>query len=121
MTRKIFSEPTPFAVAHRGSRLLWPENTMTAFQGAVDLGYQYLETDLHRTRDGVLVAFHDDTLDRTTDGTGRVAARSWEELSTLDAAFHFAPHQGYPLRGSGVRVPSLEEIFESFPAIRLIL
>ena len=78
---------------------------MKAFQGAVDLGYRYLETDLHRTRDGVLVVFHDDTLDRTTDGSGAVAARTARELSDLDAAYHFAPHQGYPRRGAGVRIP----------------
>jgi glycerophosphoryl diester phosphodiesterase len=121
VVRKFFSDPTPFGVAHRGSRLLWPENTLTAFQGAVDLGYRYLETDVHRTRDGVLIAFHDDTLDRTTDGTGRVTERSWEELSALDAAYHFAPHEGYPRRGTGIRIPSLDEVFEAFPTIRLIL
>lgn len=121
MVRTFFSDPTPFAVAHRGSRLLWPENTMTAFQGAVDLGYRYLETDLHRSRDGVLVAFHDALLDRTTNGTGKLAARSWDELSALDAAYHFAPHQGYPRRGTGIRIPSLDEVFEAFPSIRLIL
>lgn len=94
---------------------------MEAFQAAVDLGYRYLETDLHRTSDGMLVAFHDDTLDRTTDGSGPVSARSWDELGGFDAAYHFAPHQGYPRRGRGVRIPSLDEVFDAFPSIRLIL
>ncbi len=94
---------------------------MEAFQGAVDLGYRYLETDLHRTRDGVIVVCHDDTLDRTTDGVGKLSARTWEELGSLDAAYHYAPHQDYPRRGTGVRIPSLDEIFDAFPSIRLIL
>lgn len=100
---------------------MWPENTMEAFQGAVDLGYGFLETDLHRTSDGVLVLLHDDTLDRTTDGGGPVSARTWAELGRIDAAYHFAPHQGHPRRGRGVRVPSLEELFDAFPSIRLVV
>ena len=94
---------------------------MEAFQGAVDLGYRYLETDLHRSSDGVLVVFHDDTVDRTTDGSGRVAARTWAELSELDAAYRFAPHQSYPRRGQGLRIPSLDELWESYPDARFIL
>jgi len=119
--RAFFTDPTPYAIAHRGSRLLWPENTMEAFQGAVDLGYRYLETDLHRSSDGVLMVFHDDTLDRTTNGSGPVASKTAAELADLDAAFHFAPHEGYPRRGAGVGIPTLEEVFEAFPAIRLVL
>jgi len=118
--RPFFSDPTPLAIAHRGSRLLWPENTMEAFQGAIDLGYRYLETDLHRTRDGVLVAFHDDIVDRTTDGTGPIAAKTWGEVGELDAAYRFAPHQNFPRRGAGARIPSLEELWDSFPDVRFI-
>ncbi len=94
---------------------------MSAFQGAVDLGYRFLETDLHRTRDGVLVVFHDDSVDRTTDGTGPVAAKSLAELSALDAAYRFAPHQGFPEREMGVRIPQFDEVWESFPDARFIL
>lgn len=119
--RPFFSDQTPLAIAHRGSRLLWPENTMEAFQNAVDLGYRYLETDLHRTSDGVLVTFHDDTLDRTTDGTGPISRLSWEELTHLDAAYRFAPHEDFPRRGQGVRIPALSEVLEAFPDARLVL
>lgn len=119
--RPFFSDPTPLAIAHRGSRLLWPENTIEAFQNAVDLGYRYLETDLHRTSDGVLVTFHDDTLDRTTEGAGPISRLTWEELSRLDAAYHFAPHEDFPRRGQGVRVPSLVEVLETFPDVKLVL
>lgn len=119
--RPFFSDPTPYAVAHRGSRLLWPENTMEAFQGAVDLGYRYLETDLHRSSDGVLMVFHDDTLDRTTNGSGAVSSRTAAELGELDAAYHFAPHERYPHRGTGVGIPTLDDVFDAFPSIRLVL
>ena len=119
--RPFLSDPTPFGVAHRGSRLLWPENTMEAFQGAVDLGYRYLETDLHQTSDGTLITFHDDTLERTTDGSGPVSTRTWAELAAFDAGFRFAAHEGYPRRGKGARIPRLEDVFDAFPSIRLIL
>jgi glycerophosphoryl diester phosphodiesterase len=119
--RPFFSDPTPYAIAHRGSRLLWPENTMEAFQGAVDLGYRYLETDVHRSRDGVLMVFHDDTLDRTTNGSGPLSSRTAAELANLDAGYHFAPHNGYPRRGAGVGIPTLEEVVDAFPSIRLVL
>ena len=58
--RPFLTHEHPIRFAHRGSRVLWPENTMMAFQGAVDLGYRYIETDVHVTRDGKVVIFHDD-------------------------------------------------------------
>ena len=105
----------PIRFAHRGSRILWPENTMPAFQGAIDLGVRYLELDVHRSRDGAIVVFHDDRLDRLTDGEGKVWDRTWDELRLLDAAHHFDPEAGHPLRGAGVRIPLLEELALTFP------
>ncbi|OFW67792.1 MAG: hypothetical protein A2Z12_07670 [Actinobacteria bacterium RBG_16_68_21] len=105
----------PLRLAHRGSRLLWPENTMVAFQGAVDLGYRYLETDVHVSRDGEVVVFHDDGLERLTDGRGKVWDHDWAYLRTLDAANHFDRANGYPLRGHRVAIPLLEEVLLTFP------
>lgn len=111
----------PFGVAHRGSRILWPENTMVAFDGAVGLGFEWLETDLHVTADGVLVCVHDPTLDRTTDSTGLVSEFTARELAQLDAGYHHAPDEGYPHRGGEVRIPTLEEVVASYPDVRLIV
>lgn len=113
--RPFFRHEHPIAMAHRGSRLLWPENTMPAFEGAVQLGYRYLETDLHATNDEVLVCLHDDTLDRTTDGSGKVWAHSWAELQRLDAGFRFAGDGDFPFRGRGVTIPSFEELVTTYP------
>ena len=100
---------TPLALAHRGGSTYAPnvgrENTVHAFRQAVDLGYRYLETDVHATADGQLVAFHDDVLDRVTDACGAIAELPWGEISA--ARIH------------GVdAVPTLDELFETFPQAR---
>ncbi len=88
---------------------------MLAFQKSAELGYRYFETDLHLSADGVLILFHDDTLDRTTDGSGPVNDYTVEELKALDAAFRFGADHGWPYRGQGVTIPTLEEVMGEFP------
>ena len=111
------SHEHPIRFAHRGSRILWPENTMTAFQGAVDFGYRYIESDVHVTRDGIIVMFHDDRLERITNGAGFVKDRTWDDLRKLDAAYRFKAEAGYPLRSQGIGIPSLEEALTAFPGV----
>lgn len=98
--------PGPLALAHRGFAPDGRENSMTAFAAAVDLGYRYVETDVHATRDGVVVAFHDDTLDRVTDGTGAVAALPWAVVRRARI-------------GGTDPVPSLEELLGTWPDLRV--
>lgn len=94
------------AFAHRGGAGNWPENTMAAFQGAVDLGYRYVETDVHATRDGVLLAFHDDRLDRVTDRTGVIAEMDYEDVRKA--------------RVGGVEpIPRFEELLLAWPDLRI--
>jgi glycerophosphoryl diester phosphodiesterase len=117
----FFSHSSPIAFAHRGGAGEAPENTLAAFQIAVGLGYGYVETDAHLTRDGVLVAFHDDRLDRVTDRTGVIAELAIAEVESADAGFTFSADGGrsFPFRGRGIRVPRLEELLVRWPEVRI--
>ena len=90
---------------------------MTAFAGAVEVGYRYIETDVRVTRDGVVVVFHDADLDRTTNGTGKIADWDWEDLRHLDAGWSFGADDGYPHRGTGVGIPRLDDVFATWPEL----
>ncbi len=112
---------SPIAFAHRGGAALWPENTLAAFEGALSLGYRYIETDVHITKDGRIVCFHDETLDRTTSGKGPLAALTLEELRELDAGYGFMKDGEHPFRGKGLKVPTLEEALALDPGLHLNL
>ena len=96
-------------IGHRGASGVAPENTLIAFCRAVEMGAQYIETDLQFSRDARLVALHDDTLQRTTDGHGPVAAKTLEEIRRLDAGSWFHPGKGRE-HFAGERIPTVEEV-----------
>lgn len=104
-------------IAHRGGGRLRPEETLPAFENALAVGADVLEFDVHATADGVIVAMHDASVDRTTDGTGAIKAMTFAELRALDAGHQFTPDGGatHPYRGAGIVVPTLEEILDAFP------
>jgi glycerophosphoryl diester phosphodiesterase len=105
--------PRPLAFAHRGGAAHWPENTLTAFRGGVEAGVDALETDLHMSRDGVLVLAHDATVDRTTNGKGEIAKLDYSELRHLDAGYRFRTEdRSFPFRGLGLRMPRFAELAE---------
>lgn len=110
-------------IAHRGGWRLWPENTLYAFQRAVDLGVDVLEMDIRSTKDGHLVVFHDETVARTTDGNGLVADFALAELKQLDAGYQWSSDNGatFPFRGQGIVVPTLDEVFAAFPHMRMTI
>lgn len=103
----FLDHPGPIPFAHRGGAGDLPENTMAAFERAVSLGYRYLETDVHVTADGVLVAFHDDRLDRVTDRTGAIALLQWAEVNKARVG------------GTDERVPLLEDVLGAWPSVRV--
>ncbi|HUS16412.1 MAG TPA: glycerophosphodiester phosphodiesterase family protein, partial [Chloroflexia bacterium] len=98
------TEHLPEAVAHRGGASTAPENTLAAYRNAQAAGILTWEMDVQLTTDGRLAVFHDDTLDRTTDGSGPLAGHSWDELAALDAGSWFGP------QWRGERIPTLEDV-----------
>lgn len=106
----FFDHDGPLPFAHRGGATYPPnadiENSMRAFENAVELGYPYLETDVHATADGVPVAFHDATLDRVTDRTGRIAELPYDEVAKARI-------------GGREPIPRLDEVFDAWPDMRL--
>jgi glycerophosphoryl diester phosphodiesterase len=106
----FLDHPGPIPFAHRGGALYPPnvaiENSMAAFANAIELGYRYLETDVHATADGVLVAFHDPTLDRVTDRSGRIADLPYAEVARARIA-------------GREPIPTLAEILGTWPDVRV--
>jgi glycerophosphoryl diester phosphodiesterase len=112
----------PLLIAHRGGSDLAPENTLLSFRRALEWwDADILEIDVQPTRDGEVVVIHDDTLDRTTDGSGPVADHSLEQLQALDAGYRFTPDAGrsFPFRDRGIRIPTLREVLEALPHARI--
>ena len=104
----FFEADRPLVFAHRGGCALGPENTTIAFDRGLAAGADGLELDVHLSADGRVVVHHDETLDRTTNGSGPVAARTAAELARLDA-------------GEGAGVPALREVLRRYAAVPIII
>jgi glycerophosphoryl diester phosphodiesterase len=110
-------------IAHRGASAHAPENTLPAFELALEQGADAFELDVRLTRDGAAVVLHDAALERTTSLTGPVRARTLAELRAADAGHWFTPDRGrtLPFRGTAVRIPTLAEVLWSFPAVPVLI
>jgi glycerophosphoryl diester phosphodiesterase len=104
MKRNITHRPLIFA--HRGAKRVAPENTLPAFEAAIRLGADGVELDVQYSSDGKLVIFHDLSLEKTSNGTGRVTSHTFEELRKLDAGSHFSP------AFAGAQIPALDEVLD---------
>jgi glycerophosphoryl diester phosphodiesterase len=106
----------PLVIAHQGGEGLRPSSTMLAYDHAVELGADVLEGDIHITSDGYLVLIHDETVDRTTDGTGEVDDMTLAQVQALDAGYYWTEDgETYPYRGQGLTIITLRELFEKYP------
>ncbi|MCK5199304.1 MAG: glycerophosphodiester phosphodiesterase [Spirochaetales bacterium] len=119
MNHPFFNKPLRI-VAHRGDSAYFPENTLPAFKSAAELGVDCIETDVHLTKDGVCVIWHDDTLERLTADDGLVSDMTYEELMRVDAGTRFTMDDGktFPFRGKGVTVATLDEVLKENPHMR---
>lgn len=109
----------PLLLAHRGSRILGPENTFNAFDIAINAQADVLEVDVRLSRDKQLLVFHDEILERVTNGFGKLFNHTLVQLKHLDAAYHFKTQDGAVLRGQRIKLPTLCELFEAYPSIRI--
>lgn len=112
----LLDEDAFLLIAHRGASAIAPERALASYQLAMDMGADFIEIDLQMTKDGVLVAFHDDTVDRTTDGSGKVAEMDLADIKELDAGSWFNAEKPDRAKDEyvGIQVPTLEEIFTAF-------
>lgn len=108
-------------IAHRGGGARVAENTLEAMQLAIADGADGLEFDVRLSADGEVVVIHDPTVDRTTDGSGAVQKMTLAELKSLDAGFRFTARQPYPLTRTRHRIPTLNEVLQSFPGVPLLI
>lgn len=112
----------PYNIAHRGGAALAPEETIAAFIKADAVGADFFEYDVHITKDGHLIASHDPTVDRITTGTGLINEMTLEEIKALDAGEKFIDLEGRtPYKGKGIRLATVEEIFQAFPNKRAVI
>src|SRR3954465_11686398 len=116
----FFAASRPQVFAHRGGSALGPENTIAAFDLGMAAGADGLELDVHLSADGVVMVHHDETLDRTTDGAGRLVRLTAAELAAVDAGYRFERAGLFDFRGQGVGIPTLRQVLRRYPDVRII-
>lgn len=102
-------------IPHGGGDGLFPENTMYAYEKSQVLGGDVIDLDVFMAAGNVLIAMHDDTLERTTNGTGRVSQTAYPAIAKLDAGWNFKKNGKFPFRNQGLRVPTIESVLKHFP------
>jgi len=113
--KSYFDCPCPHIIAHQGSSLELPPNTIDAFQLALDQGADIIELDIWRSRDGVWVVIHDRNLSRITGVDKDIMDLTYEEIQSLDAGYNFTnSSENYSYRNKNYRIPSLEQVFKMF-------
>ena len=108
-------------IPHGGGDGLFPEDTLLAYEHSTAMGGQVIDVDVRMSGDGVLIAFHDLMLERTTNGTGRVDTKSFAALTTFDAGWNFTLAGKHPYRGKNVHIPTLEALLRRFPGMLFTL
>ena len=103
---RYLNSDKPVAIAHRGGSYFGSENTMEAFENAINMGFKFLETDIQITKDKKLIAFHDYSLNRVTDGKGYIINKTWKELRKIKVAGKY-------------NIPLLSDILYTWPEINL--
>ncbi|MGH7637676.1 MAG: glycerophosphodiester phosphodiesterase family protein, partial [Gemmatimonadaceae bacterium] len=116
MTNPLLDPNVRIVIAHRGNRVVLPENTTEALRSAVDLGSDAIEFDVRLTRDGVPVLMHDPDLDRTTDARGRLSSHVLAELDGVNAGARFPS-----IDGTRYRIPMLEQVLDEFRETPMVI
>jgi glycerophosphoryl diester phosphodiesterase len=116
-SRPLAAQGGAIVLAHRGWRGRFPENTLLAMEKAAEMPIDGLELDVRMSKDGVIMVFHDESLPRTTNGRGLLHEKTLDQLQQLDAGCKWSADDGasYPFAGQGVRIPTLEQVFQRFP------
>ena len=121
MLKEFFNATRPLIFGHRGAAGLAPENTMPSFDCGVASGVDGIELDVHLSADGVPVVNHDATLDRTTNASGPITARTAAELARVDAGHRFPAGDAFPFRGQGIGIPTLRDVLARHRDVRVII
>ena len=113
----IKNRKSTIKIAHRGGMGIYPENTLKAFHNSVDNhNVKMLEMDLQITKDDKVIVLHDETLDRTSNGTGKAIDFNYEEISEFDAGYNFKDEKGeFSFRAKGVKIPLFEDVLKQLP------